>query len=282
MAWRIMGHRIGQAIRLAAKIFLIFLCIVWPGPSYPEDIFQQSFRVSPLLKTRAPISSVVVHKTYPHNTEAYTQGLLYYDGYLYESTGLNGKSSLARKEIETGKSLQEMKISGQYFGEGIALLNKKIYQLTWQNETLLVYDARSFREVKRIKYRGEGWGLTTNGKLLLMSDGSSIITFHDPETFKILREIVVRDGDIRIERLNELEYIKGEIWANVYQDDVVARISPANGRVIGWVDLSSLRSYLPKNAQVDVINGIAYDAKNDRIFVTGKFWPKVFEIRLRD
>jgi len=247
---------------------------------FSEDSIQQQFHLSTVLKTKAPIASVDVKNAYPHDAGAFTQGLFFHQGYFYESTGLNGKSTLARKEVKSGKSLQEIRIPQEYFGEGIVLLKNKIYQLTWQNETVLIYDARTFQEVKKIKYHGEGWGVTSDGKYLLMSNGSSIITFHDPESFKVVRKIHVRDADTPIGRLNELEFIKGEIWANIYMEDMIVRISPKNGKVTAWIDLSALRSYLPGNAQVDVINGIAYDAKTDRIFVTGKYWPKVFEIQL--
>jgi len=261
-------------------VFSILVFILWSCPVFAENILQRQFQLSPLLKTKAPIATVEVKTVYPHDTHAFTQGLFFYQGYFYESTGLNGKSSLTRKEVETGKSLQEVNISREYFGEGIVLLKGKIYQLTWRNETVLIYDARSFREVRRMKYQGEGWGLTTDGKHLLMSNGSSAITFHDPESFRVVREIRVHDGNMSVDHLNELEFIKGEIWANIYMEDMIARISPRNGRVTGWIDLSALRSYLPRNAQVDVLNGIAYDEQKDRIFITGKYWPKVFEIQL--
>lgn len=267
-------------IRLTVLAFLIMVYMLRPVPGFSRDILQQQFNLSPLLKTKAPITSVEVKNAYPHDTGSFTQGLLFHQGYFYESTGLQGKSSLVRKEVKTGKSLQEVKLSQEYFGEGIVLLKNKIYQLTWQNETVLIYDARSFREIRKIKYRGEGWGLTSDGKYLVMSNGSSIITFHDPDTFKVVRKIHVRDGDTPVDNLNELEFIKGEIWANIYMEDIIVRISPKNGKVTGWIDLSALRSYLQQNAHVDVLNGIAYDAKNGRIFVTGKYWPKVFEIKL--
>jgi len=263
-----------------AVIFLFIAFIFWPFAVYPEDVLQQQFQRSPLLKTRAPIVSVNVVNSYPHDPGAFTQGLVFHQGYFYESTGLNGKSTLARKEVTTGRTLQVVKIPVEYFCEGIVLLKDKIYQLTWKNETVLIYDARSFREIRKIKYRGEGWGLTSDGKHLLMSNGSSTITFHDPTSFKVIRKIHVRDGNTPVGQLNELEFVKGEIWANVFTEDLIARISPKNGKVTGWINLSALRSYLLRNAQVDVLNGIAYDAKEDRIFVTGKYWPKVFEIRL--
>ncbi len=231
------------------------------------------------MKTKAPIAAIEVVNTYPHDADAFTQGLLFHDGQLYESTGRYGKSVLSVKDIKTGKVLREVKVAEEYFGEGITLLKDKIYQLTWQSETLIIYDARSFKEIRKLKYAGEGWGLTTNGRHILMSNGSSTLTFHDPETFKVVRKIHVRDADRAIERLNELEFVKGEIWANIFMEDWVVRISPKNGKVKGWIDLSALRSYLPRHAQVDVINGIAYDENADRIFVTGKLWPKLFEIR---
>jgi glutamine cyclotransferase len=168
----------------------------------------------------------------------------------------------------------------EYFGEGIALLKNKIYQLTWKSGIVFVYDRQTFRKIGQMKYEGEGWGLTSDGRYLLMSDGSSTITFRDRDSFKVVRKIEVRDGNRPVNRLNELEFIGGEIWAHVFTEDVIVRISPKNGRVKGWIDLSLLRSYLPPNAKVDVINGLAYDAIGNRIFVTGKFWPNVFEIRV--
>ena len=234
------------------------------------------------MQSKAPVASIMVKNTYPHDTDAFTQGLLFHQGFFYESTGLLGRSTLARKEMKTGKVLQEVQLPRDFFGEGIVLLKGKIYQLTWQNETVLIYDARTLREIKKMKYSGEGWGLTFDGIYLLMSNGTSTITFRDPESFKIVREIQVRDGDTPVGNLNELEFIKGEIWANIYMEDVIVRISPKNGKVTGWVDLSELRSYLARNARVDVINGIAYDEKANRIFLTGKYWPKIFEIQIKD
>lgn len=269
-----------RILRLTITVFFVVTFLFWTGGVFSEDVPQQQFQLSRLLKTKMPISSIVVKNFYPHDTGAFTQGLFFHQGCIYESTGLNGKSILARKEVITGKSLQEVKISYKYFGEGIALLKRNIYQLTWQNETLLIYNVRSFKKIREIKYRGEGWGLTSDGKHLLMSDGSSTITFRDPDSFKMVREIHVRDGDTPVGHLNELEFIKGEIWANIFTEDIIVRISPKNGKVTGWINLSALRSYLPRNESVDVLNGIAYDVNTDRIFVTGKYWPKIFEIQL--
>lgn len=234
-----------------------------------------------ILKTKMPVESVEVINTYPHDSEAYTQGLLIHDGFLYESTGLYGKSGLFKKDIKTGKILQEIRNDQKYFGEGITVLKDRIYQLTWQNETLILYDLKLLREVKKTQYRGEGWGLTANGRHLFMSNGSSSLFIRDPLSFKIVRTLDVRDGLTPVDRLNELEFIRGEIWANIYTEDLVVRISPSSGKVKGWIDLSPLRSYLPARAQVDVINGIAYDKETDRIFVTGKLWPRIFEIKVK-
>ncbi len=269
-----------KILRLIIVVFFVMTSLFCPSGVFSESILQRQFQLSRLMKTKMPISSIDVKNVYPHDTGAFTQGLLFHQRCFYESTGLNGKSTLARKEAMTGKSLQEVKISYKYFGEGIALLNKNLYQLTWQNETLLIYDVRSFQKIREIKYRGEGWGLTSDGKHLLMSDGSSTITFRDPDSFKVVREIHVRDGNTPVGQLNELEFIKGEIWANIFMEDMIVRISPKNGKVTGWINLSALRSYLSRNESVDVLNGIAYDVNTDRIFVTGKYWPKIFEIQL--
>jgi glutaminyl-peptide cyclotransferase len=271
-----------RIIRLFVTVFFLAALMFRSYPACSEDVLRQQFQLSPLLKTKAPIASVDVKNTYPHHAADFTQGLLFHRGFFYESTGLHGKSTLARKEVKSGKTLQEVKISREYFGEGMALLKNRIYQLTWQNETVLIYDALSLKEIGKLKYRGEGWGLTSDGRYLLMSNGSSTITFHEPDSFKVVRQIRVHDEDTPVGNLNELEFVKGEIWANVYMEDMIARISPKNGRVTGWIDLSTLRSYLPRNAQVDVLNGIAWDAQNDRIFVTGKYWPKVYEIQIKN
>ena len=269
-----------RAPRQLIVIVFLLISVFSPCAAHSGSTPQSQFRLFSLLKTRAPIASVAVKNIYPHDPSAFTQGLFFHQGYLYESTGLNGKSLLSKKELRTGKTLQEVIIDQKYFGEGSVVLKNKIYQLTWRNETLLVYDAGSLRPIRRMKYHGEGWGLATDGRYLLMSNGSSIITVREPDTFGVVRKIHIHDGDTPVDGLNELEFIKGEIWANIFNEDVIARISPRSGKVVGWIDLSALRTYLPRDVQVDVINGIAYDAATDRIFVTGKYWPKIFEIQL--
>ncbi len=283
MLQRHFNRKTGMDVRALWQLIVIVFPLIFlfsPHAAQSDSTPQRQFRLSSLLKTRAPIASVEIKNVYPHDPNAFTQGLFYYQGCLYESTGLNGKSLLSKKELRTGKTLQEVRIDQKYFGEGSVVLKNKIYQLTWRNETVLVYDAGSLRSIRGMKYHGDGWGLTTDGKYLLMSNGSSIITVRKPDTFGVVREIHIHDGDTRVDGLNELEFIKGEIWANIFTEDVIARISPQNGKVTGWIDLSVLRTYLPRDVQVDVINGIAYDAATDRIFVTGKYWPKVFEIQL--
>lgn len=265
---------------LMVMSFLLVVDIFLPDRALAENLLQRHLHFSYLMQTKAPVASVIVKNSYPHDRSAFTQGLFFHDGYLYESTGLKGKSTLVRKELTTGKILQEIRIDQEYFGEGIALHKGKIYKLTWQNETVMVYDLQSLRQIKTMKYSGEGWGLTSDGKHLLMSNGSATIFVRDPETFKVLREIHVHDGETPVGNLNELEFVQGEIWANIYLEDLIVRIAPQSGKVTGWIDISTLRSYLPRHAQVDVLNGIAYDEKNGSIFVTGKYWPKIFEIKL--
>ncbi len=212
-------------------------------------------------------------------SDAFTQGLVYHQGYLYESTGLYGKSTLRKVDLKTGKIIKIIKLAPEYFGEGITILGKNIYQLTWQNKTGFVYDLREFKKIRTFSYEGEGWGITTDGQYLFMSNGSAVISCIDPVTFVVVRKIIVHEGQQQIGNLNELEFIKGEIWANIFQKDLIVRISPVTGKVLGWVDLRLLYSLIPRNENIDVLNGIAYDESGDRIFVTGKFWPSIFEIK---
>lgn len=198
---------------------------------------------------------------------------------LYESTGLYGRSSLRRVALETGEVLQQRDLPAEYFGEGLALFDGRLIQLTWQNNTGFVYDAASFALQQTWTYPTEGWGLTHDGAHLIMSDGSATLRFLDPRTFQAQREVLVTDGGRPVGLLNELEYVNGEVFANVWQTDWIARIDPQTGRVLGWIDLSGLLA--PEERQAaDVLNGIAYDAQNGRLFVTGKLWPKLFEITL--
>ena len=221
----------------------------------------------------------IVH-SYPHDAHAFTQGLLYADGHLYESTGLKGHSSLRMVDLETGRVLQELSVPGQYFAEGLATWGSTLIQLTWQSHTAFVYDRFSFREVRTLTYPGEGWGLASDGKNLILSDGTAGLRFLDPVTFRELRRVIVRDQGSPVLQLNELEMVKGEIYANVWHTDKIARISPVDGKVLGWIDLAGLWPRAQRTDPEAVLNGIAYDAAHDRLFVTGKLWPRLFEIKV--
>ena len=226
-----------------------------------------------------PVYGYRVVEEYPHDRAAFTQGLVYVDGVLYEGTGREGRSTLRRVDLETGEVLQSRALDPEYWGEGIVVFDDLIYQLTWQSGICIVYDRETFEPVATFRYQTEGWGLTTDGERLIMSDGSSTLYMRDPETFAVIGTVDVRDEGEPVANLNELEYIDGEVWANVWQTDRIVRIDPLTGDVTGWVDLTGLLS--PEEAEtVDVLNGIAYDALDGRIFVTGKYWPTLFEIEL--
>ena len=228
----------------------------------------------------APVSGYKVVATFPHSTQSYTEGFLYLDGLFWEGTGLKGHSSVMANQPETGKVLQHRDLPEQYFGEGIVDWGPNLYEWTWQSHVCFVYDRFSLQLVKQFSYDGEGWGMTRSAREIITSDGTATLRFRDPTDFQEIRHIVVRDGAEPIERLNELEFIKGEIYANVWHSDRIARISPQDGHVIGWIDLTGL---LPESQKVNdesVLNGIAYDQRHDRLFVTGKQWPAVFEIQV--
>jgi glutaminyl-peptide cyclotransferase len=228
---------------------------------------------------RAADTYRVIH-AYPHDQQAFTQGLIYIDGHLYESTGMNGRSSVREEDLETGRILQLHVVPDQYFAEGLTDWKNTLVQLTWQSHVALVYDRSTFHLLRTFTYTGEGWGLTHDTKALILSDGTATLRFFDPETFKEVRRITVKDNGKPVTELNELEYIHGEIYANVWHTDRIARISPATGRVLGWIDLKGL---MPRSQLTDdeaVLNGIAYDPAHNRLFVTGKLWPKIFEIAL--
>jgi glutaminyl-peptide cyclotransferase len=217
---------------------------------------------------------------WPHDRAAFTQGLVFRNGAFLESTGLNGSSSLREVELKTGRVVKRVSLQNEFFAEGLTVLNGRAYQLTWQNGRAFVYDADTFRREREFTYEGEGWGLATDGRSLILSDGSNRIRFIDPETFRILRTIDVSLEGKPVDQLNELEWIKGEIFANVWQTDNVVRIDPASGHVRGVIDFSGLLSAGERNRD-HVLNGIAYDPATDRLFVTGKNWPKIFEVRLK-
>jgi glutamine cyclotransferase len=221
-----------------------------------------------------------VVKTFAHDPKAFTQGLVFEDGFLYEGTGLNGQSELRKVELETGKVLQTYKLPNEYFGEGITIYGDRIIQLTYQSRVGFVYNKETFKLLEEFNYQTEGWGLTNDGKYLIMSDGTPMLYFLDPETFAQNHKIMVLDQDSPVWGLNELEYIDGEIYANVWPTERIVRIEPETGKVIGWIDMEGILAPEDHSEPVDVFNGIAYDPANHRLFVTGKFYPKLYEIKL--
>ena len=240
-----------------------------------------------LPASQAPETGIVprygyqILNIFPHDPDAFTQGLEFHDGKLLESTGQEGKSSLRSVELETGKVLKKVDVPSPFFAEGITLLNGKIYQLTWQHQLGFIYDYETFQKTGQFSYTGEGWGLTNDGRSLILSDGTNRLKFLDPDSFRVTKTIAVLDGKTPINELNELEYVQGEIYANIWHNNRVVMINPETGRVTGWIDLTGL---LPQNEVQDeeaVLNGIAHDERTGRLFVTGKLWPRLFEIRLK-
>ncbi|MBI5056091.1 MAG: glutaminyl-peptide cyclotransferase [Nitrospirae bacterium] len=227
----------------------------------------------------APVFTYKIVNTYPHDRQAFTQGLVFEEGVLYEGTGLNGQSSLRKVKLETGEPLKIHKLSPDLFGEGITVYGDKIIQLTWKSRVGFVYDKDSFKLHKKFSYPTEGWGLTYDGRQLIMSDGTECLYFLDPETFKEVRRIKAHDNKGPVLRLNELEYINGEIYANIWPTDLIVKIDQETGRVTGLINLEGL-SPVNDEQKRKVLNGIAYDAVSDRLFVTGKLWPVLYEIKL--
>jgi glutamine cyclotransferase len=233
-------------------------------------------------RSGAPVQGFTVVQTYPHDPGAFTQGLVFADGEFYESTGLNGESSVRRVEIASGKVLQSRRVDAKYFAEGLALVGDELLQLTWQSKIGFVYDRKTFAPRRTFTYKTEGWGLAYDVKGgLVLSDGSDQLFFLDPKTYRVTRTLRVTDAGRPISQLNELEWIEGEIWANVWQSDRIARIDPKTGAVNAWVDLTLLWPQSRRTPPADVLNGIAYDAAQKRIYVTGKKWPRLYEIKIK-
>ncbi len=223
-------------------------------------------------------------RSLPHDPGAFTQGLDFHQGVLYEGTGVEGKSTLREVALETGAVVRKVDLPANVFGEGITVLGDRIYQVTWTSQKGYVYDRQTLRRVREFEYAGQGWGLTNDGVSLIMSDGSALLKFIDPSTFTVLRTVTVQDSGRDVRNLNELEMVNGEIYANVWESSRVARINPATGAVLGWIDLTGVfsesdrRRYLKPGQQVDVLNGIAFDELTNRLYVTGKWWPRMYEI----
>jgi len=250
-------------------LWLLTALVVSSCSSQPPSISQ------PVL-----VYTYKIVNTYTHDRNAFTQGLVYDNGVLYESTGLYGNSSLRKVDLATGDVLQITKLPAEYFGEGITVYDDTIVQLTWQSHTGFVYNKDSFSLLHLFSYPTEGWGITYDSQRLIMSDGTSTLYFLNPKTLESIGSIEIRDGDRPVNMLNALEYVNGKVYANVWQTDRIAIIEPQDGRITGWIDLSGLLQTQNYNGYVDVLNGIAYDAQADRLFVTGKLWPFLFEIKL--
>jgi glutamine cyclotransferase len=250
----------------------------------PQTLVSQAFVLLALsIAAAAPAQQTDTYKVihvYPHDQAAFTQGLIYLDGHLYESTGLKGQSSLREEDLETGRILAFHDVPGQYFAEGLAPWGDTLIQLTWQSHVAFVYDRATFHLLRTFPYDGEGWGLTEDGKNLILSDGTSTLRFFDPVTYREVRRVTVKDRGAPVKQLNELEYVHGEIYANIWYTDRIARISPETGKVLGWIDLAGLLPENLRSGRDAVLNGIAYDAQHDRLFVTGKLWPRLFEIKV--
>ena len=258
------------------RIRLSLPCVVW-FVFMPASLLSQS--KSQASSPTPEFTYKVIH-VFPHDTKAFTQGLAYQNGFLYEGTGLNGQSSLRKVSLESGDVLEKRDLPPELFGEGIAVLDEEIVQLTWLSHKGFVYDLHSFAPKGTFSYPGEGWGLATDGRMLFMSDGTSTIRVLTPKTFQERRHIDVNDHGQPVTQLNELEFVNGELFANVWQTDRIARISPQNGKVLGWINLAGLLSPMYRRSSEAVLNGIAYDPQQKRLFVTGKLWPSVFEIRV--
>jgi glutaminyl-peptide cyclotransferase len=259
-----------KTIHFLFLLVLLLLCSLWISSLFKSP----SFHASP------SIYSYRLLKSYPHDRRAFTQGLVFSNGYLYEGTGLAGFSSLRKVDLQTGKILKIRHLPPYFFGEGITIWGDRIFQLTYTSQTGFVYDRDSFALIKEFHYANEGWGITNDGRCLIMSDGTSTLHFLDPETFRELRTINVHDYRGNIAKLNELEFVRGKILANIWQEDRLAEIDPATGAITGWIELPALLRTEDRDADTNVLNGIAYDPETNHLFVTGKLWPKLFEIEL--
>ena len=258
--------------RLSGILFTVFLA-VWGVVGLSSCRDSKTGRVPAFYRYK-------VVRTYPHDRKAFTQGLAFENGFLYEGTGLHGSSTLRKVKLETGEVLQVHRLPGAFFGEGITICGDRVIQLTWKSKLGFVYDKESFRMLREFNCPTEGWGITYDGEFLIVSDGTPALRFLNPETFEEVNRVEVRENDVAISGLNELEYVNGKVYANMWPTDEIAIIAPDTGQVVGWIDMKGLLSPQDADRAVDVLNGIAYDAAEKRLFVTGKLWPKVFEIKL--
>ena len=287
--WRPIKKNKGKAM-LASEAIRYDASHGWQGPSQIQEsnlkisiawVFAGAVLAGNAAQAAIPVYSYVIKNTYPHDPKAFTQGLYFKDGFLYESTGMNGRSSLRKVELATGNVVKRHDMAAEFFGEGIAEVDGAIVGLTWTSQVGMVFDPKTFKETRRFSYSGEGWGLASGGQYAYMSDGSDAIRVLDKSLAEVRRFKVTADG-ASVNRLNELEWVEGELYANIWGTDVIARIDPATGKVLGWIVLTNLLTPDQRGTtSVDaVLNGIAYDSKRKRLFVTGKLWPKLFEIEL--
>lgn len=260
-----MGEILSIQLSRLRVLFCALLVLALPSSYAQEQVLRYGYKVV---------------NTYPHNIEAFTQGLVFHEGFLYEGTGKNGRSMLSKINLEDGEVLMSKNLSQRYFGEGIEIVGDKIYQLTWQSHLVFVHDKATFESVGSHYNASQGWGLAYDGEHLILSDGSANLQFMDPETFAPQRKLEVRLAGNAINQLNELEYIDGEVWANVWQTDFILRINPQSGEVNSIIDLSGLAAQTELGSSEAVLNGIAWDAEGERLFVTGKHWAHLFEIEL--
>lgn len=277
-------------MRLYLIIFIAlsaFACDDKPNDSVVNSNINQTNANSSETSSALPVYTYEIVNTFKHDPKAFTQGLVFRDGFLYESTGREGESTLRKVELETGRVVQKHDLPDDIFGEGMTILGDKVYQVSWQSGKGFVYNLGDFNVLKEFRYSGEGWGLTNDGTHLILSDGTHVIRFMNPETFQTERTIVVMGEDGKpLMDINELEYVKGEIWANIWHSEkigkpnVIARIDPASGKLLGWINLDGISPDDERRDSENTLNGIAYDQSSDRIFVTGKNWKRLFEIKI--
>jgi glutaminyl-peptide cyclotransferase len=267
---------------VAAASFVLSAATQQPAPAQPDG--RLHLKGKPASTTVAqpgviPVLSATVVKSYPHDPRAFTQGLEFFEGYFYESTGRQRQSTLRQVTIETGKVVKSVRLPDETFGEGLTIFHGKIYQLTWLDKAGYIYDLRTFRKIGQFSYNTEGWGLTHDDASLILSDGTNRLQYIDPNSFQVTKTLEVFAGSEAVTNLNELEFIRGEIWANIWHSDRIARIDPKSGQVTAWIDLSAIAEQ-ESHEQEDVLNGIAWDSGRQRLFVTGKNWSKIFEIKV--
>jgi len=279
-------------MRIVILTLALLMCMACSGGANNAKPNANAGSPSPTKGGPAPVYGYEVVKAYPHDPKCFTEGLVFYSGFLYESCGEYGKSTLRKVEVETGKMVQKWDLPAENFGEGIAILNDKIYMLTYKEQVARSFDLKDFKLLKEFSYTGEGWGMTTDGTNLIFDQGSHVLKFVDPETFKQVKTVpVMQSNGSPLMNINELEMIKGELWANIWHSEYpdilgkpnyIVRIDPTSGKILGWVDLGNISpgDQTGPNQEENTLNGIAYDAQNDRIFVTGKNWKKLYEIKI--